>query len=274
MLPNIYMLPNIVKRPLQAAYRKVVQFNLALRKHEYQYVFILAHMRSGSTLLSHILANHPEFAGAGETHISYRSSTDLPQLVLITCQRLRTLQLDARYVVDQINHGAYLTDEILLSPLVHKCVILIRSPEKALQSMISLYGWKESIALDSYVNRLSELANYGSILKERAFLIEYDDLVEQTEPTLQALTDFFDVEPPFRPEYRPHLATVRFGDPSSNITTGRVVRTPPHPINISAEALEQASEAYQKCRAELLRSRVRSRCDSNTNPSVESPMMV
>jgi LPS sulfotransferase NodH len=39
----------------------------------YEFVHILSHMRSGSTLLAHLLASHPEIIGYGETHIRYRS---------------------------------------------------------------------------------------------------------------------------------------------------------------------------------------------------------
>lgn len=45
--------------------------------------------------------------GAGETHLSCGSSADFPQLVLLTCHRLRKFQLNARYVADHFNHGAY-----------------------------------------------------------------------------------------------------------------------------------------------------------------------
>ena len=55
---------------------------------QYRYVFILAHMRSGSTLLAHLLASHPDFVGAGETKVCYRTPADLPQLILKTCELL------------------------------------------------------------------------------------------------------------------------------------------------------------------------------------------
>lgn len=249
---------SLIKKVVLAVYRKTIQLNLALHGHKYQYVFVLAHMRSGSTLLSHILANHPEFAGAAESHVTYKTPADLPNLAIVTCQRLRKLKLSATYVVDQINHDEYLTDETLSSPLIHKCVILIRPPEATLQSMISLFGCEEKIALDFYIDRLEALAKYGLILRERALLVEYGDLVDRTEETLATLTDFLGVTQPFKPDYAALRTTGRFGDPSRNIGVGRVIRTEPHKIDIGAEALSQASIAFRHCRERLLHAGVQS----------------
>lgn len=248
---------NFIKKPISIAYRQAIRLSLALYGRKYQYVFVLAHMRSGSTLLSHILASHPEFSGAGETHVTYRTPADLSNLAVVTCQWLHKLQLSTTYVVDQINHNRLLDATVLSSPLIHKCVILIRSPEATLQSMISLFGWQEKIALDYYVARLDALGNYGQILKERALLIEYDDLVEHTEETLATLTKFFDVSQPFNPFYETRRTTGLSGDPNSNIRTGRVFRTQSHNSNIDAAVLTHASTAFLQCRDRLLNAGVR-----------------
>ena len=39
-------------------------------------VFIVAHMRSGSSLLEHILSSNPEIIGAGEQSRIYATNTD------------------------------------------------------------------------------------------------------------------------------------------------------------------------------------------------------
>jgi hypothetical protein len=242
----------IVKSPIRATFRMVSRLNL-LVGHEYRYVFILAHVRSGSTLLSHILSSHPEFIGAGETHISYRIPADLPKLVIKTCEFLHRPILRETFVVDQINHQ-YVTDEVLLSEQVYKCLILIREPEATLKSMVNLGLWDEKQALELYVNRLEALGRYGLLLKDRAALVEYDELIDHTEHTLAALTSFLSVDSPLTSNYATHRMTARvvgYGDPSDNIKTGQIVRTPDHQITISEDTLIAAACAFHNTRRRL-----------------------
>jgi hypothetical protein len=245
---------NAVRPTMWAAFRAVLRLNLMLSRRKYRYVFILGHVRSGSTLLSHILASHPEFVGAGEMHISYQTPADLQKLVFKTCELLHRPFLRETYIVDQINHE-YVSDDVLRSDQICKCIILIREPETALASMMNLRVWQEKQALDLYVNRLEALTRYGMLLRERALLVEYDDLIDHTDDTLTALTSFLDLELPLTSNYSTHRMTGKvpgFGDPSNNIKIGRVVRTPKHEITISNDTLIAAASAFRKCREQLL----------------------
>ena len=242
-------------RPLVwAAFHTVSRLSLALSRHRYRYVFILGHMRSGSTLLAHILANHPDFVGAGESHISYQTADDLSKLVLVTCEQLHRPILRETYIVDQINHP-YVANEALLSERVYRCIILIREPEATLRSMVKLLKCEEKEALDLYVKRLDPLIQYGLLLRGRAMLVEYDHLIDHTEETLAAITGFFGLNSPLTPNYATHRMTARvpgFGDPSTNIKTGRVVRTSSHDdITISNDTLIAGASAFRKCRDQL-----------------------
>jgi hypothetical protein len=247
------VIPRLARAPLGAAFRGVVRLNLALHPQEYRYVFILAHRRSGSSLLAHILITHPQFAGAGETYTEYKSRSDLPKLIPRTCQLLRRLQLNADYIVDKITMDHYLlSDEILLSDAVHKSIILIRAPSGSLKSLCSRYDIEERVALGVYVKRLESLAHYGGILGDRALLVEYDDLVDHTDDILAALSRFFGVDTPFTSNYLRHRGTGKMGDPSPNIFRGHVFRTPGHQIKIGAETMAEALEAFRKYRQKLL----------------------
>jgi hypothetical protein len=248
----------------------MVQLNLAMGRNCYRYVFVLSHMRSGSTLVSHILASHQDFAGAGETHITYSAPEDLPKLILRTCELLRKLRLPGTYVVDQINHP-YVTDDVLSSPLIYKCIILIREPEATLKSLMAMFKWKEATALECYLGRLAQISHYGRILGDRAIFVEYDDLVDYTDETLSALTCFFEVGTPFSANYATHAATSKVGDRSSNISVGRIVRTRSHESKIGAEIVRAAFSAFSRCRQELLSAGVRSqRSDSLIRPSTST----
>lgn len=244
---------NAARPPILATFRMTARLNIALRRRSYRYIFVLGHVRSGSSLLAHLLANHPDFAGAGETHLVYRNPTDLQNLVLKTCELLHRVQLNETYVVDQINHD-YVSDDVLQSGQLYKCIILLREPEATLKSMVSLSIWQEKQALDIYIKRLEELVHYASLLKERAFLVEYDDIVNRAEPTLAALSKFFGLNSQLTANYTTHRMTGRvmgYGDPSENIKAGRIIRTPKHDVTIGESTLDAAKHAFHKCREQL-----------------------
>src|ERR1700731_2228397 len=112
----------VVRPAARAAFRTVSRAYLLLSGRQYRFIFILGHMRSGSTLLSHILASHLDIVGAGEAHITYQTPADLPQLVLRTCEFLRRPVLRETYIVDQIN-PPYVTDDVLRSSQIYRCII-------------------------------------------------------------------------------------------------------------------------------------------------------
>lgn len=245
---------NVLRPAVWTTFRMVSRTSLALRSTDYRYLFILGHVRSGSTLLSHILAAHPDIVGAGETHIRYESAADLPKLALMTSELLHRPILRQNYIVDQINHS-YVSDDVLLSERLYRSLILIRQPEDTLKSMVSLSVWGEQQALQLYMERLATLCRYGKLLKHRAFLVEYDDLVDNSETSLGNISHFLELRHPLEENYVTHRMTGRipgYGDPSQNIKRGRIVRTSSHDVTISQKTLITANDAFAKTRAELL----------------------
>jgi hypothetical protein len=243
-----------LKQTAWTAFRGVSRLSLALRPGGYRYIFILGHVRSGSTLLSHILASHPDVVGAGETHTSYSAPADLRNLVLNTCELLHRPILKERYIVDQINHD-YVADDVLRSEVITKCIVLLREPKATLQSMASLKLWPERQALDLYTDSLNRLTHYSTILRQRALLVEYDDLVDKADITLGNITEFLGLSPPLTQNYATHRMTARidgFGDPSPNIKKGEIVRTPRHKIEIRSDIIATATDCYNNCRPKIL----------------------
>jgi hypothetical protein len=224
-----------------------------LRRNEYRIVFILGHVRSGSSLLAHILANHPDIVGAGETHICYQTQADLPKLVLRTCELLHRPFLGETYVVDQINHP-YVSNDVLLARQLYKSIILIREPEATIRSIMTLFKCQEREALEIYIRRLEELTRYGPLLGDRALLVQYGDLIDRTDETLTALTRFLGLDSPLTPNYATHRMTGRMegnGDPSDNIKAGQIIRTAGNKVVISDDTLVAATRAFRSCRAGL-----------------------
>src|SRR5579872_5905968 len=102
--------------PLRYAFRTVSYVAFALNQRHYRYIFLLTHMRAGSTLFGHILASNPDVAGAGELWQPYLVEADLDNVVLRTCEYLRKPILTQKYVVDSICHNDIeVSDEVLSS---------------------------------------------------------------------------------------------------------------------------------------------------------------
>src|SRR5262245_8745309 len=95
-------------------------------------LFVLSHMRSYSSLLSHVLGSHPEIDGYCETHLRYRWGLDLWHLRR-KVQRLTGEPLRGRYVLDKILHDYPIARGILASQHT-RAVFLLREPADVIQS--------------------------------------------------------------------------------------------------------------------------------------------
>ena len=54
-------------------------------RHGCSALLVLSHMRSYSTLLAHLLHEHPKISGWEEQHRSYRTTSDLESLIAGQC---------------------------------------------------------------------------------------------------------------------------------------------------------------------------------------------
>jgi hypothetical protein len=78
----------------------------------YNFIFMLAMPRSGSTLLTHILATSSAIITIGETKTAYTSRRDL----LHTIGKVKTLQ--KRYGLDSKREGLYILDKVVYNTLL------------------------------------------------------------------------------------------------------------------------------------------------------------
>src|SRR3569833_3463785 len=95
-------------------------------------LFILSHMRSYSSVLSHVLGSHPQIDGYCETHLRYRFSFDLLRLKW-RVRKLTGEPLRGRYVLDKILHNYAVATAILDNPRT-RGIILLRQPVDVVQS--------------------------------------------------------------------------------------------------------------------------------------------
>ncbi len=221
-------------------------------------VWILGHMRSGSTLLMHLLSSHPEVLGAGERNAVYASPQDLRRLAVEAAYARRRFFREYRYVVDQINHDRFLVDEGLLDhPRVAK-IFLVREPRGAVASMVEVlgrhYGMTLEQAADYYVDRLRALERYARKVADQrcSLFLSYQDLVKNPRPSLDRLQAFLDLETPLSESYRRFRFTGRQGDPSRRISSGRILTDlQPRPVDLEPAVLERARQAYSRCLSTL-----------------------
>jgi hypothetical protein len=228
------------------------------RKSFYKILFILSHMRSGSSLLTHILNSNPEIIGYGETHTQYASEKDFKTLMFKVYWNIRDLNMNHKYILDKVLHNnKFLEYQFLVSDKIFG-IFLIREPQRSLASMLELKPhWSEKDALNYYCERLSKLEEYAKLInnKERSLLIVHDQILNNSEAVFESLKKFLGTQQGFSEKYQIMRTTGQrdVGDWQGNIKAGRIIRTPRKLDNkISQESLEQGIQAFNQCQSVLV----------------------
>ncbi|MFP4318758.1 MAG: sulfotransferase [Phormidium sp.] len=235
------------------------------RSQPMRILLILSHMRSGSSLLTHILTDNPAILGYGETHITYQTPQDFKQLmaeVYWQCHDFRQLRdlthlrMNHQYVLDKVLHNHLLADPALLTHPQVSIIFLIREPAP---SLVSLQKLKPHLSdrqrFYYYKNRLIQLENYAEFVKnkERSLWVTYEQLLHQTPSVLSHLKQFLSTDSGFSEQYQLLKTTGKkgVGDSQAKIKSGKIIRpsTPslaslPPDISKDAEAVYQ--NTYQK----------------------------
>jgi hypothetical protein len=220
-------------------------------------LLVLSHMRSYSSVLSHVLGSHPEIDGYCETHIRYRFALDVHRLGW----RVRALTgdpLSGRIVLDKVLHNYAITRKLASSPQT-RAVFLLRQPVQTLQSILYMGRHLDRNdrtadirhAAGYYVQRLERLTQLAPVLGRRAAFIASEELVRNTTGSLRFLERFLSLQTPLTHEYRRFQKTGSpgYGDPSSNIQTGelraRKNRRPAYQLPL--DIVEEVEEAHGRC---------------------------
>jgi hypothetical protein len=225
-------------------------------------LLLLGHMRSGSTLLLHLLMTNPEVSALGERGAVYASRADLACLAIASRIARRSPFRRLRYVADQVNHNQLTPNSRLLQDLRIRILFLLRRPELTIASILELYrthyrqAWSASQAVDYYVERLGALRELGGSLASPicAALIPYETLTDSPQQTLEALRLFLGLQQGFTQTYTTYSFTGKYGDPGPNIVAGRIIRkAPTTQVHLDESELGRATRAYEQCRSALAR---------------------
>jgi hypothetical protein len=229
-----------------------------------QYVFIFSHMRSRSTLLSHVMGSHAEISGYVEAHISYKSRLDFLRLRKRVSDSLNGAPL-ARYVLDKVLHNWYLApravEEFAIRP-----IFLVRRPEESIKSIYSITksgdaSARMSNATNHYLKRLRWQVDCCRALSTRGVFVESGSLVNRTGDVFRLLQDQLELASPLSESYQVFSETGKpvMGDPSDMIRAGQIVRdgrtsyeqADDAPPDVPADMLRDAQAAYDRCVATL-----------------------
>lgn len=226
-----------------------------------KYLFILSHMRSRSSVLSHILGSNDRVCGYSELHLPYVSYIAIMRMRLKLYLDLKS-DLRDKYLMDKILHNNCEISNEMWEVMAPKVIFLLREPESTIKSIINVgnitgVDWYKSPkkASEYYCSRLLRLAEYAEMYGGDSIYIDSDDLLNKTDHVLSELTGWLGLDTPLVKNYMTFNNSGKpgAGDPSGIIQTGKLVKTNGYPdINIPREILQIAESSYEKCKASLM----------------------
>ncbi len=227
-----------------------------------RYLFLFSHMRSYSSVLSHVLGAHPEIAGYSESHLKYRHGSDLAALRWRIARAIGGVPT-GRYLLDKLLHNYMLIPRQLRHSDSMRSLIFVRRPVPTLQSILRMHsmlpqvGWHGDPAAVAvyYCERLTWVAAVGVMLKERALAFPAEAITGQTHDLLGAVGDHLGLSSSLAPVYTPKRYTgqAAYGDISPNIQRGHILQGAElHPEDdescpgFSPELIRQCERSYRR----------------------------
>jgi hypothetical protein len=226
-----------------------------MRAAGYEWLFVLGHMRSGSSLLVHLLNSNPEVLGYGETHIQYKGRRSVVQLHDHVCDRFEDHDEAPgrryRYVMDKIL-WPHIHNDDLLHQVPLSVIVIVRRPEATLPSILSLdlEGIRTpEAALHYYVERLGRVQKLLEGYDAPFAFTRYEDLTGRTEEALISITEYLDLDESLTPTYDTMWATGTsgIGDSSEKIEDGRVrsTKTSSYDVDLDPAIIGRARDRYR-----------------------------
>lgn len=223
-------------------------------------LFILGHMRCGSTALSHILCSHPQISGYGETHIRYNGNPALGLLVLNQVRR-RAYSAGARLLFDKILHSRYDSD-VDSAFFNARAIFMVREPVDTIRSIRRLFATlgsseysTDTLAADYYEERVSSLLGiWDRFSLERRIGMSYAQLTAEPEVKIIGISQMLGLSPPLTNHYAQpkHRLGHGVGDPLASHKYNQIVPATHsttlvddrHPLELSDARLTGLANLY------------------------------
>lgn len=217
-------------------------------------LFLMSHMRSRSSMLSHVLGSHERIAGYYEMSRSYRDVADLNRMKMAHLVEGRD-KPRAAYYQDKVLHNRFSVGDDVAASSKARFLFLVREPAASISSLLEL-GKRRPVpecqsaeaAITYYVERLHDLEMLAQRLHEPFLFIESDQLIEHADRELDRLTQWLQLDTPLRAEYERFSKTGvgSFGDTSESIHRGIIHDNRADPLHeIPAAVLAPAHAAYE-----------------------------
>ena len=221
-------------------------------------LFVLAHMRCGSTALANILCSRPEVSGYGEAHVRHDGRGALGRLALNQMRR-GGWKPRAAHLFDKILHSRH--DEAAPPEFFEaRAIFLVRRPGDAIRSIASLFAGRDEYATPAaaaayYIERLGALAAlWHGFPPERRIGLTHEALLSDPDRALAAISARLGFAPPLENRYS-SLAASRRGGGGDPLVSGRHARIEPalsapfradSPLELAPDVAEAAWEAYRR----------------------------
>lgn len=196
-----------------------------------RYLFLFSHMRSYSSVLSHVLGAHAEIAGYSESHLKYRHQRDLGALRWRVGHAIGGLPT-GRYLLDKLLHNYMLIPRQLRESDRLRALIFLRRPVPTLRSILRMHATLPQVAWHGepdavatyYCERVVWIAAVGVMLKQRALAFPAEAITTRTPQLLKAVGKHLALSTEISPRYEPRRYTgaPAHGDVSARIQLGRI----------------------------------------------------
>lgn len=225
-------------------------------------IFVLAHMRCGSTALSNILCSRPDISGYGEAHIQYEASQGTAALGrLVVNQALRkSWSPRAAYLFDKILHARH-DGQPPKAFFAARAIFIVREPTATVHSIRKLYAdlgrdeyGSDTLALEYYIERLETLQTlWARFPASQRVAITHESLLSNPEAKLAEISSGLSIEPALENKYISNSASRAggAGDPTvsglfTRIETRRQTETKAAPsLDVEPSLLTLAKSRYQ-----------------------------
>lgn len=221
-------------------------------------------MRAYTSLLGHVLGSHPAINGYYEMQMGYASEQALTQQEQLYA-RQDSFKPGSRYLFDKLLHNKHALN-LQLPGLENAILILaLRQPEQTLKSIVNLFAQKNTGhpysypegATQYYLERLESLAAFSQRHPQRYFYFDAELIRSDTESVLKKLGKWLQLDSPLTPHYQRFSKTgvAGAGDTSTAIGSGAIIKQENqyHGIQLEAGLLQQTTQRYRECRAQLIR---------------------
>ena len=170
-------------------------------------LFLVGHMRCGSTALSAIVCSRDDYSGYGEAHVGYRGPGDLG-ILAINQWRRGEWNRSARGLFDKILHNRYDRD-VPAAFFQARAIFMARAPVPSIASIQRLFatiGSGEYATIEQsaayYCERVGAmLAQWRRFATERRVGLTYEDLVADPDASLARISRHLGIVPELTNSY-------------------------------------------------------------------------